>query len=92
MFTKAILKAWDLVHLPTCGWYLDFPLKRPPSSEVILCESLEPALKGQIASTPKVQAKDSVKKGGKRKKSTPEVKKSIPKAKKSTPVGSGHKF
>jgi hypothetical protein len=68
MFTKAILKAWDLVHLPTCGWYLDFPLKRPPSSEVILCESLEPALKGQIASTPKVQAKDSVKKGGKWKK------------------------
>jgi hypothetical protein len=46
---------------------------------------LERALKGQIASTPKVQAKDSIKKGGKRKKSTPEVKKSTPEAKKSTP-------
>jgi hypothetical protein len=41
---------------------------------------LELALKGQIASTPKVQAKDSVKKGGKRKKSTPEAKKSTPMA------------
>jgi hypothetical protein len=71
MFTEAILKAWDPVHLPTCGWYLDCPLKRPPSSEVTLRESLEPALKGQIASIPKVQVKDFVKKGGKRKKSTP---------------------
>jgi hypothetical protein len=78
MFTEAILKAWDPVHLPTCGWYLDCLLKRPPSFEVSLHESLEPTLKGQIASTPKVQAKDSVKKGGKRKKSTPEAKKSTP--------------
>jgi hypothetical protein len=38
MFTEAILKAWDQVHLPTCGWYLDCPLKRPPSSEVTLRE------------------------------------------------------
>jgi hypothetical protein len=29
MFTEAILKAWDPVHLPTCRWYLDCPLKRP---------------------------------------------------------------
>jgi hypothetical protein len=29
IFTEAILKAWDPVHLPTCGWYLDCPLKRP---------------------------------------------------------------
>jgi hypothetical protein len=86
MFTEAILKAWDPVHLPTCGWYLDCPLKKPPSSEVTLRESLEPTLKGQIASIPKVQAKDPVKKGEKRKKSTLEVKKSTPEAKKSTPV------
>jgi hypothetical protein len=86
MLTEAILKAWDPVHLPICGWYLDCPLKRPPSSEVTLHESLEPALKGQIASTPKVQAKDSIKKGGKWKKSTPEVKKSTPEAKKYTPM------
>jgi hypothetical protein len=78
MFTEAILKAWDPVHLPTCGWYLDCPLKKLPSSEVTLRESLELALKGQIASIPKIQAKDYVKKGGKRKKSTPEAKKSIP--------------
>ena len=52
MFTKAILKIWDPIHLPTCGWYLDCPLKRPPSSEVSLCESLEPALKKSI---PKVK-------------------------------------
>jgi hypothetical protein len=30
MLTEAILKAWDPVHLPICGWYLDCPLKRPP--------------------------------------------------------------
>jgi hypothetical protein len=81
MFTDAILKAWDPVHLPTCGWYLDCPLKRPPSSEVSLRESLEPTLKGKIASTPNPQAKESVKKGGKRKKPTPEAKKSTPEAK-----------
>jgi hypothetical protein len=57
---------------------LDCPLKKPPSFEVTLRESLEPALKGQIASTSKVQANDSVKKGGKRKKPTPKVKKSTP--------------
>jgi hypothetical protein len=85
MFTKAILKAWDPVHLPTCGWYLDCPLKRPPSSEVILHESLEPALKGKIASTPNPQTKESVKKGGKKKKPSPETEKSTPEAKKSTP-------
>jgi hypothetical protein len=85
MFTEAILKAWDPVHLPTCGWYLDCPLKKPPSFEVTLRESLEPTLKGQITSIPKVQAKDSIKKGGKQKKSTPKVKKSTPEAKKSIP-------
>jgi hypothetical protein len=85
MFTEAILKAWDLVHFPTCGWYLDYPLKRPPSSEVSLRESLEPALIGQITSVPKAQTKAFVKKGGKRKKSTPEAKKSTPETKKSTP-------
>jgi hypothetical protein len=85
MFTKAILKAWDPVHLPTCGWYLDCLLKRPPSFEVPLRESLEPALKGKIASTPNPQAKESIKKGGKRKKPSPETKKSTPEAKKSTP-------
>jgi hypothetical protein len=81
MFTEAILKAWNPVYLLTCGCNLDCPLKWPPSSEVSLRESLEPALKCKIASTPNPQAKDSVKKGGKRKKSSPEAKKSTPKAK-----------
>jgi hypothetical protein len=80
MFTEAILKAWDPVHSPTCGWYLDCPLKRPPSSKVSLCESLEPALKGKIASTPNPQTKEFVK-GRKRKLSSPEAKKSTPEAK-----------
>jgi hypothetical protein len=52
----------------------------PPSSEVTFRESLEPTLKGQIAPTSKAQAKDSVKKGGKWKKSTPKAKKSTPEA------------
>jgi hypothetical protein len=63
MFTEGILKAWDLVHLPTHKWYLDCLLKRPLSSKVSLCKSLEPALKGQIASTTKPQAKNSIRKG-----------------------------
>jgi hypothetical protein len=50
-------------------WYLDCPLTRPPSSEVSFRELLELALKGKIASNPKPQSKESVKKGGKRKKS-----------------------
>jgi hypothetical protein len=75
MFTEGILKSWDPVHFLSCGWYLDCILKRPPSSEVSLHESLEPDLKDKIASTPKPQAKESVKKVGKRKKSTPEAKK-----------------
>jgi hypothetical protein len=86
MFTKNILKAWNPIYLPSCGWYLDCFLKRPPSSKISLRESLEPALKGKIASTPKPQAKESVKKGGKKKKSTLEAKKSTPKAKKSDVV------
>jgi hypothetical protein len=55
MFTEGILKAWDPVHLPTYGWYLDCPLKRPPSSEVSFRESLEPTLKDKIASISKPQ-------------------------------------
>jgi hypothetical protein len=76
IFMEGILKAWDPVHLPTCGWHLDCPLKRLLSSEVSLRELLEPALKGQIASIPKTQAKDSVRKDVKKKKSTPEAKNS----------------
>jgi hypothetical protein len=60
---------------------LDCPLKKPPSSEVILRESLEPALKGKIASIPNPQEKESVKKGRKRKKPSPETKKSTPETK-----------
>jgi hypothetical protein len=51
MFTNDILKTWDLVHLPSCGWYLDCPLKRPPSYKVSLRKSLEHVLKSKIAST-----------------------------------------
>jgi hypothetical protein len=80
-FTEAILKAWDPVYLPTCGWYLDCPLKRPQSSEVSFHESLELALKGKIASTSNPQAKESVKKCGKRKKSSLEAKISTTEAK-----------
>jgi hypothetical protein len=76
MFMEGILKAWNPIHLPTCGWYLDCLLKRPSFSEVSLHESLEFASKGQVSSTYKSQAKDYVKKGGKRKKSIPEAKSS----------------
>ena len=76
IFAEDISKAWDPIHLLTCGWYLDYYLKRPSFSEVSLYEPLEPVLKGQIASISKAQAKKSIKKGGKKKKSTPETKNS----------------
>jgi len=31
MFTKEIMKSWDPIHWKRCRWYLDCPLKRPPT-------------------------------------------------------------
>jgi hypothetical protein len=45
IYTEGILKSWSPIHLGTCAWYLDCPLKKPPSNEIALCDSLEPSLK-----------------------------------------------
>ena len=72
MFTESIIKNWDPVHFPTCGWYLDCPLKRPPSFEISLRESLEPALIGQVTIVSKPPPTEKEKKGRKKKQVTPD--------------------
>jgi hypothetical protein len=62
MYTQGILKSWSKVHLETCVWYLDCPLKKPPSSEIALRDSLEPSLKNYDATRLILVAKDTVKK------------------------------
>jgi hypothetical protein len=62
MYTQGILKSWSKVHLETCAWYLDCPLKKPPSSEIALRDSLEPSLKNCEAIRSVLVAKDTVKK------------------------------
>ena len=67
MYTVAIMKAWKPVHWPNCGWYLDCPVKSPPASEIVLRDSLEPALKGMVCAPGKVPTEDPAKKTKKRK-------------------------
>jgi hypothetical protein len=62
MYTQDILKSWNKVHLETWAWYLNCPLKKPPSSEIALCDSLEPSLKNCEATCPILVAKDTMKK------------------------------
>jgi hypothetical protein len=62
MYTQGILKSWSLVHLETCAWYLDCPLKKPPSNEIALHDSLEPSLKSIEPAWPGGVAKDTSKK------------------------------
>jgi hypothetical protein len=62
MYTQGILKSWSKVHLETCAWYLNCPLKKPPSGEITLRDSLEPSLKNCEATHPILVAKDTAKK------------------------------
>jgi hypothetical protein len=62
MYTQGILKSWSLVHLETCAWYLDCSLKKPPSNEIALRDSLEPSLKSIKAARLGGAAKDTSKK------------------------------
>jgi hypothetical protein len=62
MNTQGILKSWSSVHLENCAWYLDCPLKKPPSSEIALRDSLEPSLKNSEPTLPVDAAKDTLKK------------------------------
>jgi hypothetical protein len=56
MFTPAILKAWDSSHYYQCGWYLDCPLKKPPSFEIPLRDSIQPLLPSPATSLPVLQS------------------------------------
>jgi transcription initiation factor IIF auxiliary subunit len=67
MYTEAIMKAWNPVHWPSCGWYMDCPLKNPPTSEIVLRETLQPALKGKVHAPIKIPREDLTKKARKRK-------------------------
>jgi hypothetical protein len=46
MFTDGILRDWSAAHLEKCGWYLDTPLKRPPTFDVAFRNSVQPDLLG----------------------------------------------
>ena len=62
MFTEEIMKSWDPIHWERCGWYLDCPLKRPPTFDIALRDSIEPALKGTAIVVSKTIDKDAAKK------------------------------
>jgi len=62
MYTQGILKLWSTIHLEACGWYLDCPLKKPPSFEIVLRDSLEPSLKAFEPARPSNIANDTLKK------------------------------
>ena len=50
MFTPAIIKTWDPIHFQQCGWYLDYPFKKPPSFDIALRDSIQPLLPSPTAS------------------------------------------
>jgi len=58
MFIEGIIKSWDPMHFEKCGWYLDCPLKAPPTFDIALRDSIQPALKGAIKVTPTVMVED----------------------------------
>ena len=62
MYTQGIFKSWSKVHLEACGWYFDCPLKKPPSSEIALRDSLKPSLKSFEPIRPSNIANDTLKK------------------------------
>jgi hypothetical protein len=37
------MKSWDPLHLEKCGWYLDCPIKTPPTFDIALRNSIQPA-------------------------------------------------
>jgi hypothetical protein len=62
MYTQGILNSWNTVHLETCAWYLDFPLKKPTSFDIALCDSLEPSIGNNEPIRSVSSAKDASKK------------------------------
>ena len=67
MFTEGIIKSWNPMHFEKCGWYLDCPLKTPPTFDVALRDSIQPALKGATKVTPAIMIEDVAKMPKKRK-------------------------
>ena len=67
MFTEGIMKSWDPVHFEKCGWYLDCPLKSPPTFDIALRDSIQPALKGITKIVPSIMDGDAAKMPKKRK-------------------------
>ena len=35
------MKSWNPMHLKKCGWYLDCPLKIPPTFDIALCDFVQ---------------------------------------------------
>jgi hypothetical protein len=62
MFTEGIMKSWDPIHFEKCGWYLDCPLKTPPTFDIALRDSIQPAIKGATIVAPTIMDEDVPKK------------------------------
>ena len=58
MFTEGIIKSWDPIHFEKYGWYLDCPLKTPPTFDFILRDSIQPVLKGATKVAPTIMVED----------------------------------
>ena len=56
------MASWNPIHWEKCGWYLDCPLKRPPTFDIVLRDSIEPAFKGTAIDVPKKADKEATKK------------------------------
>jgi hypothetical protein len=67
MFIEIMLKLWNAIHFSTCRWYLDCPIQKPPSFEITLRKSLEPALVGKVSKALVMSTKAPPKRTRKRK-------------------------
>ena len=46
MYTDDIMKTWGREHWEHCGWYLDCPVKKPPSFDIEQRNNIQPDLLG----------------------------------------------
>ena len=68
MFTPAIIKTWDPINCQHCGWYFDYPFKKPPAFDIPLRDSIQPILPSPSASGPLSQSPTPPKGGSSRNK------------------------
>ena len=52
MISDAIKKSWGPPHWERCGWYLDCPIRWPPTFDIALRDSIQPDLIGSETLAP----------------------------------------